>query len=95
VVVDRKNGARTLNRLQSSFLELPEKKLGEINPLLIEKWCAKRIKAGRNDGNRSTFFGFTPVWVLAKWFLVICGHTTIVTERHSNGEIAFRSWFAC
>ena len=47
VVVDRKNGARALNRLQSSFSDLLEKKLGEINPLLIEKWCAKRIKSGR------------------------------------------------
>ena len=46
VTVNRKGGQLTLGRIRSAFSFLLEKKLGEITPRVIEKWCAQRVKAG-------------------------------------------------
>jgi integrase len=44
---NRKDGDSTIARLNTSFAELFEKKLEEINPWIIEKWRTARMKAGR------------------------------------------------
>jgi integrase len=45
-VANIRTAAATVKRLQSSFAELSEKKLGDLTPWIIEKWRASRIKHG-------------------------------------------------
>ena len=46
VRTNRKDGAATVARLHSCFAEFHQKQLAEINPWIVEKWRAARLKAG-------------------------------------------------
>lgn len=44
---NRKDGDTTIARLNSRFADFFEKRLGEINPWIVEKWRTARTKEGR------------------------------------------------
>lgn len=47
VLANQKVGRGTIQRLRACFAEFLDKKLGEINPWLIDKWRSARLKEGR------------------------------------------------
>ncbi len=47
VVVERKTGIGTINRLNLNFSNLMKLSLEEISPLLIEKWRTEQLKLGK------------------------------------------------
>ena len=46
-LTNRKSGAKTSQRLESSFKEFLDTRLSDLHPLLIERWRSKKLKKGR------------------------------------------------